>query len=284
MDMIIWRLNRIAPFVRLLYAGAIACGLALGILPAAGGHAGAWPDDASIVDEVTVDVSGDGIKDTVHLLGRKRHPNDVFVHQHLLHFTDGQTGTQRTTALGENSGAYEASLFAGDFNGDGVADLLISMPTGGSGGIIHCLLVTLSGGTSNVLFDGLNQVNGLTLNAALVDGFAMRVEAPQWGQTFSIDLGVVDTASDKAAIYQDVYAASGKLLRPIEGFVDPIGWLEPVDLDGDGTLELVTHQAIWVLFHANTVARAKTVWRWDGSRFIVADLQIEPVAPLTSAH
>lgn len=39
-------------------------------------------------------------------------------------------------ALKENAG-YDPSIFLGDFTGDGVEEILISIPTGGSGGTYY---------------------------------------------------------------------------------------------------------------------------------------------------
>jgi len=88
---------------------------------------------ARVVSFARGDVTGDRIPDTIYLTGIKT-PQSPFIQNITLLIQDGRTGRLTGIQLPENAG-YDPSLFLGDFTGNGVADILISIATGGSGGI-----------------------------------------------------------------------------------------------------------------------------------------------------
>jgi len=81
------------------------------------------------------DVNGDGIPDNVYLTGIKT-PGIQFIQNITLVIQDGMTGRFAVISLSENAG-YNPTLFLGDFTGDGADDILISIASGGSGGIMY---------------------------------------------------------------------------------------------------------------------------------------------------
>ena len=97
----------------------------------------------SVVAYGVGDVTGDKVPDHVYLTGAKT-PDSPFIQQITLHVQDGRTGNITNVPLPKNANAgYNPYLFLGDFTGDGVADMLISIATGGSGGIMYHYLLSL---------------------------------------------------------------------------------------------------------------------------------------------
>ena len=88
----------------------------------------------SIVSYVSGDVNGDRIPDNVYLTGIKTQ-GSPFTQNITLVIQDGMTGRFTSIPLSENAG-YNPTLFLGNFTGDGIDDILISIATGGSGGIM----------------------------------------------------------------------------------------------------------------------------------------------------
>ena len=97
------------------------------------------------------DVTGDRISDTVYLTGIKT-PDSPFVQQITLHIQDGKSGRVTRIPLQENAG-YNPTIFLGDFTGDVVDDILISIASGGSGGIMYYYIYSFVNQRVLLLFD-----------------------------------------------------------------------------------------------------------------------------------
>lgn len=87
---------------------------------------GGW-NPSRVVVLACGDVTGDRISDTVYLTGIKT-PDSPFVQQITLHIQDRRSGRVTRIPLQENAG-YNPTIFLGDFIGDGVDDIFISINT-----------------------------------------------------------------------------------------------------------------------------------------------------------
>jgi len=89
------------------------------------------------------DVTGDGVDDSVTLIGiRPFNDNSGFWNQLSLRVFDAANNKVIKSELSD-FGGYDSKLFLGDFTGDKVKEIMVSVPTGGSGGIIDNRIVTL---------------------------------------------------------------------------------------------------------------------------------------------
>ena len=66
----------------------------------------------------------------------------------------------------------------------------------------------------------------------------------------------------------EIYDVDGLLKEPIEGWVDPVSGLYPIDFSRDGTYELVAFQKIAGRYHADGLGYVQTTLKWDGQKFI----------------
>lgn len=89
----------------------------------------------NVVSYATGDVNGDRIPDKVYLTGIKT-PSSPFIQNITLVIQDGATGRCTSIPIKDNAG-YNPTLFLGDFTGNSVDDILISIASGGSGGIMY---------------------------------------------------------------------------------------------------------------------------------------------------
>ena len=105
----------------------------------------------NIVSYARADVNGDRIPDNVYLAGIKT-PSSPFIQNITLVIQDGMTGMFTSIPLKENAG-YNPTLFLGDFTGDGVADILVSIASGGSGGIMYHYIYSFINNVARLLFD-----------------------------------------------------------------------------------------------------------------------------------
>ncbi|UZM99527.1 hypothetical protein OL548_04500 [Lysinibacillus sp. MHQ-1] len=67
----------------------------------------------------------------------------------------------------------------------------------------------------------------------------------------------------------EIYHPDGTLKQPIEGWVDPISGLYPVDYDRDGTYEILAYQEIAGRYHADGLGYVENILKWDGHEFVV---------------
>lgn len=244
-----------------------------------GGGAPLWQPGETLIAVDHADVNGDGTKDLLLLTGLRAEPKSAYIANHTLTLVDGSSAKRRILPLGEESGGYAATLTHEDFNGDRAADVLIRIPTGGSGGIVRAILLSLSGPEPAVLFDAFNDLganstaNGLSYVIAVVGHSRLDVTA-SWDEKayrLSLPLDISQSNAEERVPMKSNEEANAER----RGFIDPFGRVDPVDTNGDGTFELVGYQKIWVDYHANSIAYAKSVWAWDGSRMALADLTVQ---------
>lgn len=222
--------------------------------------------------EQSGDVTGDGATDVVFILGTPEEPGAGFSRTHDLLILEGRTGRQTVFPLGAESGGYPASLFLGDFNGDGVADILAGIATGGSGGVTNYYLLTARGGQPSYLIQPQVLTTGPRWTVTLQENFRAAVVNADLNRSFTLDLR--QNYRNDPQVYRDVYASTGRLLKPTTGEVDPYGFIEPVRQGAGAPYALVGYQSIWLLFHANTVGTARSVWRWTGNRMALTNVQV----------
>lgn len=67
----------------------------------------------------------------------------------------------------------------------------------------------------------------------------------------------------------EIYNSQGVLKMPIEGWVNPLSGLYPVDFDRDGVYELLAYQRIAGRYNADSLGYVQTVLKWNGRRFAV---------------
>ncbi|MCA1031161.1 VCBS repeat-containing protein [Bacillus timonensis] len=218
--------------------------------------------NAQIVSYATGDVTGDSIQDHVFLTGIKT-PGSPFLQQITLHVQDGRTGLVTKVALKENAG-YNPTLFLGDFSGNGVSDILISIATGGSGGIMNETIYSFIGNKAKLMFDS-NVYNKIySYKVTYLDYYKVKVDSILNDQTYLIDISLRDEE-----YLNEIYDRNGKLKRPIEGFVNPLSGLYPVDYDHNQVYELLAYQKIAGRYNADSLGYVLNTLKWNGKRFVL---------------
>lgn len=67
----------------------------------------------------------------------------------------------------------------------------------------------------------------------------------------------------------EIYTNQGVLKAPIEGWVNPLSGLYPVDFNRDGVYELLAYQRIAGRYNADSLGYVQTVLKWNGRNFDV---------------
>ena len=105
---------------------------------------------ASIITSVKGDVTYDGIPDTVSLIGVQFGDSNAWQQMSLV-IQNGATGRITAIALPEDA-AYAPSIALVSLTGKDKRDILLSLPTGGSGGITNYIIYTCDDGAFRQIF------------------------------------------------------------------------------------------------------------------------------------
>lgn len=214
------------------------------------------------LDKKVADVNGDGINDVATLVGETPGgQTGAFVENIKVIIQDGKT-KQKSEIPVQFGGGYSPKLFLGDFNGDLIADILVTLETGGSGGYIWSELHSFKNNIAKPLYNPGDFNAGLPFNVVFLDDYKVKVSQSNDNRSFILDVG------DRKDVYKDIYRPDGKLIRPVEGGVLALGALNPIDLNRDGTFSLLSLQRIIGMFNMDTLGYVATTWKWDKTHFV----------------
>ncbi len=216
----------------------------------------------TVIATEAADVTGDGVKDSITLVGTSPDDNSAFQNSISLRIFDASTNKMIEADL-KDFGGYEPKIFLGDFTGDKVKDIMISAPTGGSGGIIDNRIVTVKDGKAQLIF-GEDDNAGLALSGKFADGFKANLKVEQLNKDFTVDL----SAFKDGYVEGGTYDASGKLKVDVEPWADGFSLLEPVEYTGDGTYYLRGIQSISGVAHVNRISNMESLWKYSDGKWV----------------
>lgn len=216
----------------------------------------------SVVAFTKGDVTGDRVLDDVFLTGTKSQ-DSPFIENITLYVTDGRTGARTRVPLSDNAG-YNPTLFLGDFTGNDVSDVLISINSGGSGGFMYHYIYSFIGNNPQEMFN-FNVYNAtFEYDVFYEDNYRVRVVSKHNGLTYLIDLSKRDPE-----YLNEIYNPNGKLKKPITGFVNPLSGLYPIDFDYNRVYELSAYQKIAGLYNADALGYVVNTLGWNGNQFVL---------------
>jgi hypothetical protein len=202
------------------------------------------------------DVNGDGILDNVFLTGIKT-PDSPFIQNITLVIQNGITGTFNRIVLKENAG-YNPRIFLGDFTGNKVQDIQVTIDSGGSGAFIYSYIYSDVNNVPKLLFDSDTYNNTYIYAVKYLDNYKVEVISLKNNVKYIIDIEY------KGKDYlNEIYDVNGRLKEPIEGFVNPVSGLYPVDFNRDGVYELLAYQKIAGRYNADALGYIQNQLDWD---------------------
>jgi hypothetical protein len=214
-----------------------------------------------VIDKKKADVNGDKVEDSVYLVGEKEKADDIYSSKMDVVVQDGKSKAYSKAGI-ENLDGYEGELTLVDFTGDKSADAFVKTATGGSGGIYNHVIATFENNKPAVIF-GEKENEGIRYEGKFVDGFKVEGKGTHLDKPLTIDV----SANQDVYVAAKLYDKAGKLQQTEEEvsvFSYPFGVLTPIDMDANGTFELIGEQRIVGMNNTDTVSHINTVWGYQG--------------------
>ncbi|WP_330671419.1 hypothetical protein [Anaeromicrobium sp.] len=227
------------------------------------GNIGPKKKTSYILDFKEGDVNGNGFIDCVYLIGDKPYGDESPFRDNIrLKIVDGKTNLITIIKLKENAG-YNPTLFLGDFSGDKVDDILISIDSGGSGGYAFYYIYSFLRNKPKIIFDFENFNKDYLYEVNYKDDYKVEVISKSTNTKYILDI------TYKGESYlSEIYYENGKLKEPIKGWINPLGGLYPIDYQRDGTYELYALQRIAGRYNADGLGYVQTSLKWNGQTFV----------------
>ncbi|MFC7061699.1 VCBS repeat-containing protein [Halobacillus seohaensis] len=209
------------------------------------------------------DVNGDGVLDNVYLTGQKPNGTDSpFTTNITLIVQDGRTQAFYSVPLESNMG-YDPSLFLGDFTGDHVDDIMISINSGGSGGYSYYYIYSFFNNRSLEIFNYETFNDYYLYNVMYQNDYKVEIT----NQTLKISF-IIDISNRGEDYLSEIYNPDGVLKAPVQGWVSGLNTAYPVDFNGDGVYELFAFQRIAGRYNADGLGLVQTPLQWNGKKFV----------------
>lgn len=213
-----------------------------------------------VLFEEKEDISGDGKEDTIILKGIPYDEGTAFLKEIQLQIT-GSNGKKYNVEL---EPGYEPTVTFIDLDHDGVEDLLISIPSGGSGGITNYSLFTFK----DFQLKEIAAPEPLTITSQFLDDYQASITIENSGQTYNFDLKGRKKEYDRLGIYH-----KGKLNEPRELMVDPYSSLKPI-LVKENMYGLKAIQQVSGAYHADGIAFIESSWYYDNGKWNLQDTKV----------
>ncbi|MEG0774670.1 VCBS repeat-containing protein [Clostridium sp.] len=213
-----------------------------------------------IIFKTVGDVNGDKVPDGVFLTGIPT-ASSQFIEDITLVVKDGKTGKLIRVPLSENAG-YNPRVFLGDFNGDAVKDIFISIDSGGSGAIMYHYIYSFIDDIPMLIFDFNAYNEEYEYQITYMDNYRVEAISTANNEKYIIDISLRDQE-----YLNEIYNNSGTLKEPISGFVNPLSGLYPVDFDSDGVYELLAYQKIAGRYNADSLGYFLNTLKWQEDKF-----------------
>lgn len=213
-----------------------------------------------VVAQQFSDVTGDGVPDGIYLIATRLDDSPYYTNISLV-VQNGNTMELSMYSLQDVAG-YNPSIWTGDLTGDGVNDILITVQSGGSGAIIFAYVFSFISGRLGKIFDSEQFNEERHYEVKYANNYEVVVTSRN--PNFRYILNIRYKGKD---YLNEIYDLNGRLKEPIEGWVDPISGIYPIDLAGDGKYSLLTYAKISGRYHADGLGFVENLLSWNGRKF-----------------
>ena len=217
-----------------------------------------------LLDMKIGDVTGDGVPDKVSLYGRKSGGStEPFADNITIIIEDGNTKQTETITPTFNLG-YNAGLFLGDFTKDNIADIKVSIDSGGSGGYGYFYIYSFKNNNLQEIFNFDDYNNEYKYKVDYSNLYRVHVGNAMLDKLFILDISY--RGYDYLSKYYDEY---GKLKQPVQGDVLALSTLVPiVNNEKANAFDLLAFQRIIGTSNSDTLGYIENLLSFDGQKFV----------------
>lgn len=217
-----------------------------------------------LLDMKIGDVTGDGIPDNVYLYGNKSGDStEIFADNITIAIQDGRTKQTKTITPEFNLG-YNARLFLGDFTKDNIADIKVSIDSGGSGGYGYFYIYSFKNNNLQEIFNFDDYNNEYKYKVDYSNFYRVHVGNVMLDKLFILD--IIYRGYDYVSQYYD---ENGKLKQPVQGEVLALSTLIPIINDEKtNAFDLLAFQRIIGTSNSDTLGYIENLLSWDGQKFV----------------
>ena len=209
-----------------------------------------------------VDVTGDGKKDSVSLYGIPFDEDTKYYKEFML-VTKTKQGSKKQMI----QGGFKPSMQFLDMNGDNTLEVLMEIPTGGSGGVNDYYAFCIY----NDKIEEIELPKTLNINGSFKDNYQATLMVPEVNKSYIIDLKNHKKKYDKLGVYR-----KGKLSEPSETLVSEFKSLKMKDIDKDGNKELVGIQQVSGSSVVDRIAEVRSSWEYKEEKWMLKDVKVVP--------
>ncbi|PLR95272.1 hypothetical protein [Bacillus sp. T33-2] len=217
------------------------------------------------ISKKRVDVTGDGLKDTVYLKGIPFDEGALFLKEVFLEISASDRKMYRI----DLEGGYEPKITFKDLKHDKIKDLFVDIPTGGSGGLSNFYLYSLKDFTVT----DLTVPEPLATTSQFDDGYKASLKIDETGEAYTFDLSSRKADYDRIGLYHN-----GKLNEPTELMVLPYGTLKPVKVSGN-QYGLKGVQRVSGAYNADGIAYLQSTWNFENGKWNLIDATLKKMLP-----
>lgn len=226
--------------------------------------------NAYVLQVLSADLNKDKKAERIYLIANQFEKSALYYDQISYVIKDGKTGKRLVHVVKNEDGSlfsgYEPKVTAADLTRDGQNDLLLSAPTGGSGGMVSYDLSSLKNGKLVSLLSE-NDLKGLTLTGKYLDGYQVELYAKELDKRWLTDV------SYNKALYQEnqIYDPEGKLIADVTPSAYPIGYLEVITAY-DGPM-LKANQRVTGIANADTIVNLSLYLSYDKGKWQLREVR-----------
>lgn len=208
-----------------------------------------------IFTQTVADVNGDGMKEFISLTGISDFSlSGLYVENICIEVYDSKTNKVVQISVSKNNSGYTPTLFVADLNNDKAEELLVSIPSGGSGGMKSYSLISLKNNKITNLFDQEKFSYGLEYDVQFKDGFKVEVNVKESNKIYSLDISDMK----ESYINVNVYNSDGKLMQQTSGMRNPLSNVEVKAVDGK--YKLISSQRVIGTSNSETLGYVQGTW------------------------
>ena len=209
-----------------------------------------------------VDVTGDGKKDSVYLYGIPFDQDTKYYKEFKLVAKTKQGNKEKII-----QGGFKPAVKFLDINDDTTLEILMEIPTGGSGGVNDYYAFCIY----NSKIEQITLPEILNINGSFNDNYKATLMIPEVNKSYIIDLKSHKKKYDKLGVYR-----KGKLSEPSETLVSEYKSLKMKDIDKDGHKELVGTQQVSGSSVVDQIAEVQSSWEYKEEKWMLKNVKVIP--------